>query len=50
MDWDEIFSSLTSIGYDGWTTAEILPYPDPGTAAKRTVSFLRGKYGKYYSS
>jgi sugar phosphate isomerase/epimerase len=50
MDWDEIFSSLASIGYDGWTTAEILPYPDPGTAAKRTVSFLRGKYGKYYSS
>mgnify|MGYP001153883027 CR=1 FL=1 len=48
MDWDEIFSSLQSIGYDGWTTAEILPYPDPQTAAERTVSFLKTKYAAYY--
>lgn len=49
MDWDEIFSALTEIGYDGWTTAEILPYPDPDTAAERTVRFLREQYGQYYS-
>ncbi|NBK23693.1 MAG: sugar phosphate isomerase/epimerase [Spirochaetia bacterium] len=49
MDWDEIFNALTTIGYNGWTTAEILPFPDPETAAKRTVAFLKGKYGKYYS-
>ncbi|MDY0290047.1 MAG: sugar phosphate isomerase/epimerase family protein [Sphaerochaeta sp.] len=49
MDWDEIFSALTTIGYNGWTTAEILPFPDPETAAKRTVAFLKGKYGQYYS-
>jgi sugar phosphate isomerase/epimerase len=49
MDWDEIFSALTTIGYNGWTTAEILPFPDPETAAKRTVAFLKGEYGKYYS-
>lgn len=48
MVWDEIFSALASIGYDGWTTVEILPYPDPDTAAKRTVAFLKGTYGKYY--
>lgn len=49
MPWDEIFNALTTIGYDGWTTAEILPLPDPDTAAKRTVAFLKGTYGKYYS-
>lgn len=48
MNWNEIFEALTAIGYDGWTTAEILPYPDPDTAAKRTVAFLKGTYGKYY--
>lgn len=49
MPWDEIFSALTTIGYNGWTTAEILPFPDPETAAKRSVAFLKGTYGKYYS-
>ncbi|MDD3902980.1 MAG: sugar phosphate isomerase/epimerase family protein [Sphaerochaeta sp.] len=48
MPWDEIFSALSNIGYDGWTTVEILPYPDPETAAKRSVDFLKGTYGKYY--
>lgn len=49
MDWDEIFGALSDIGYDGWTTAEILPHPDPDTAAKRTVSFLRRQYGHHYA-
>lgn len=48
MDWDEIFNALTTIGYDGWTTAEILPIPDPWTAAQRTVKFLKNNYGSYY--
>jgi sugar phosphate isomerase/epimerase len=49
MDWDEIFSALTTIGYDGWTTCETLPYPDPDTAAKRAVAFLKGgQYATYY--
>lgn len=48
MNWKEIFEALTAIGYDGWTTAEILPYPDPDTAAKRTIAFLKEHYGKYY--
>jgi len=49
MPWDEIFDALTTIGYNGWTSAEMLPFPDPDTSAKRTVAFLKGKYGKYYS-
>ncbi|WP_332446526.1 sugar phosphate isomerase/epimerase family protein [Sphaerochaeta sp.] len=48
MNWDEIFHALEEIGYTGWTTAEILPYPDPDTAAKRTVDFLRETYGSFY--
>jgi sugar phosphate isomerase/epimerase len=48
MPWDEIFNALESIGYDGWTTVEILPFPDSETAAMRSVAFLRGTYGRYY--
>jgi sugar phosphate isomerase/epimerase len=48
MDWDEIFEALTTIGYDGWTTCELLPYPDPDTAAQRSVDFLKKNYAKYY--
>lgn len=48
MDWTEIFSALTAIGYDGWTTCEILPHPDPETAAGRSVDFLKGTYGQHY--
>lgn len=48
IDWDEIFSALTEIGYDGWTACEILPYPDADTAAKRSVEFLRTKFNSYY--
>jgi len=49
MRWDEIFDALTTINYNGWTSVEILPFPDPETAAKRSVAFLKGKYGKHYS-
>lgn len=48
MNWDEVFGALSAIGYDGWTTVEILPYPDPDTAAERAVRFFKGNYGKYY--
>jgi sugar phosphate isomerase/epimerase len=48
MDWDEIFHALTLIGYDGWVSVEILPYPDPDTAARRSIDFLRGNYGSHF--
>lgn len=44
LDFDRVFSALGKIGYDGWCTVECLPYPDPETAAKRAVDFIR----KYY--
>ncbi len=49
MPWDEVFGALQTIGYDGWTTIEILPFPDPDTAAERGVKFIKGKYGKFYN-
>ncbi|MGI5174362.1 sugar phosphate isomerase/epimerase [Treponema sp. OMZ 840] len=48
MNWDEIFAALQDIKYDGWTSVEIFPVPDPDTAAKQAISFIKEKYGKYY--
>ena len=42
LDFNDIFSALGKIGYDGWCTVECLPFPDPETAAKRAV--LRHRY------
>ncbi len=44
LDFDDIFSALAKIKYDGWCTVECLPYPDPETAASRAVTFLRKRY------
>jgi sugar phosphate isomerase/epimerase len=41
LDFVEVFDALKDIGYDGWSTVEILPYPDPETAAQRAVGYLR---------
>jgi sugar phosphate isomerase/epimerase len=35
-----IFQSLLQAGYDGWLSAEILPRPDPDSAARQTIEFL----------
>lgn len=40
IDFDEVFNQLLKAGYDGWISAEILPYPNPDTAAKQTADFL----------
>jgi sugar phosphate isomerase/epimerase len=44
MPFDEIFEILQDIGYDGWITAEILPKPDPDSAARQAVRFLRARF------
>jgi 5-keto-L-gluconate epimerase len=41
LDFAEIVGVLNDIGYDGYVTAEILPYPDPDTAAANAIEFLR---------
>jgi sugar phosphate isomerase/epimerase len=40
MPFDEIFQILSDIGYDGYITAEILPNPDPDSAAAQAARFL----------
>jgi len=40
LQFDELFGILLDIGYDGWITAEILPKPDPDSAAAQAARFL----------
>ena len=41
LDFDSIFAALRDMKYEGYVSAEILPYPDPDTAAQKTIEFLR---------
>ena len=38
---DSIMAALEDMGYQGYISAEILPLPDPDTAAQKTIEFLR---------
>lgn len=39
-DFISIFESLKRAGYTGWVSVEILPKPDPDTAARQAAEFL----------
>jgi sugar phosphate isomerase/epimerase len=41
LDFDSIFVTLEEMGYQGYISAEMLPLPDPDTAARKTIHFLR---------
>ena len=41
LDFPAIVACLRRIGYDGYTTVEILPSPDPDTAARQAIEYLR---------
>lgn len=43
---DELFEILEDIGYDGYLTAEILPHPDPDSAAAQAVRELSSRVGR----
>jgi sugar phosphate isomerase/epimerase len=45
MPLDEILQILSDIGYDGYLTNEILPEPNPDSAARQVVNFLSLKLG-----
>jgi sugar phosphate isomerase/epimerase len=49
IQFDEIFDALRDIGYDGWVTAEILPEPDPDSAARQAVEFLRTRFAAQFA-
>jgi 5-keto-L-gluconate epimerase len=44
MPFDEIFTILSDIGYDGYLTAEILPRPDPAAAAAQAIRYLSARF------
>ena len=41
LNFPNIIAVLKAIGYGGYVTAEILPHPDPDTAAARAAAYLR---------
>lgn len=41
LDFEWIISVLNVIGYDGYVSLEILPWPDPDTAARSAIASLR---------
>ncbi len=40
LDFDDVFSGLKQAGFDGWASIEILPKPDPDTAARQAAEFI----------
>ncbi len=40
LDFKAVFIALTKMGYKGYVSAELLPLPDPDTAAQKTIEFL----------
>jgi sugar phosphate isomerase/epimerase len=38
---ERVIAALREIGYSGYLSAEILPLPDPGTAARQTLASIR---------
>ena len=49
-DFAAIFAALQRIGYQGWASVEILPKPDPNTAAAQAIAYLRPlmeSYGRF---
>lgn len=46
-DFPDIFNHLKSANYDGWASIEILPNPDPDTAARQAIEYLRPMIDTY---
>jgi sugar phosphate isomerase/epimerase len=47
LDFDEVFGALETGGFDGWASIEILPKPDPDTAARQAAGFILPKIEGY---
>lgn len=41
LDFAKIISTLREIGYDGFVSLEMLPWPDPDTSARAAIQYLR---------
>ena len=44
IPFNEIFGILREINYNDWITVEILPEPDPDSAAQQAIKFLRSRF------
>lgn len=47
LDFHGILAALQQIDYRGYVTAEILPSPDPDTAAAQAIAYLRRLVGRH---
>jgi sugar phosphate isomerase/epimerase len=50
LDFDDVFTGLRAAGFDGWAAIEILPRPDPDTAARQAAEFILPRIGDYNRS
>ena len=46
-DFEDIFANLKKAKYDGWVSVEILPEPEPDTAARQSADYLKPLVAKY---
>jgi sugar phosphate isomerase/epimerase len=49
LNFSEVFAELRQADYRGWLAVEILPEPDPDTAARQAADFLRPLLPRYGS-
>jgi sugar phosphate isomerase/epimerase len=47
LDFDDVFIGLKRSGFDGWAAVEILPFPDPDTAARQAADYLLPRLASY---
>jgi sugar phosphate isomerase/epimerase len=47
LDFKEVLNHLKRAAYSGWISVEILPVPDPDTAAKQAADYLRPLLEEY---
>ncbi len=47
LPFDEVFEALADIGFDGWASIEILPLPDPDTAAAEAAAYILPRIAAY---
>lgn len=50
LDFRNILDNLLQVGYDGWLSLEILPNPDPDTAARQAADFVLPLIKEYNSA
>jgi sugar phosphate isomerase/epimerase len=47
LDFDDVFSGLRRAGFDGWASIEILPVPDPDSAARQAAQYILPRIAAY---